>query len=215
MKERPILFSAPMVRAILDNRKTMTRRVVNPQPERCEHPGETPRLRWCPKCSKYNAQLDCWIPSFVWNANLGPEKTGASSITDYCPYGKPGDRLWVRETWCCTWPFDGKHCEDGPCYKATDEGECGAYLTGQKWRPSIFMPRNLSRLTIEVTDVRVERLQQITEHDAEHEGVGRYNESIAFTCMGAFSDLWDVLNKKRGFSWESNPFVWVVSFKRI
>ena len=197
MKERPILFSAPMVRAILEDRKTQTRRVVH-----------WPWKRW-PKAD----ELD----------NLGDMESlwvRGKKIT--CPYGQPGDRLWVRETWKDDYipPEDhdaplscGTHC--GYLYKADGEDE-------GPWKPSIFMPRAASRITLEVTGVRVERLQEISGEDAEAEGVQlvggaamwpHINRGDKMRC--AFEQLWDSLNAKRGFGWEKNPWVFVVEIKRI
>ena len=180
MKERPILFSGEMVRAILDDRKTMTRRVVKPQPEQ---------------------DTDCPY-------HIG---TGIERKARICPYGKPGDRLWVRETFCDRnnngeqikplYRSDGQEYQDG-------DGR----LFEPKWKPSIFMPRWASRITLEITNVRVERLQDISNKDIESEGAcGR----ACVTHRLTFKQLWDSINSKRGYSWESNPWVWVVEFERI
>ena len=212
MKERPILMSAPMVRAILAERKTQTRRVATGFPEGVD------------------AIIKRW-----------PQQEG-------CPYGQPGDRLWVREAWRIgAWNEDGDFALDfcdGPqsawVSVPIDDGERlteqsfaelvrkgvpktagGGYRwpVGQsplRWRPSIHMPRWASRLTLEITDIRVERLQEISEADAKAEGVDLANASAwVVDPREAYAQLWDTLNTKRGHPWESNPWVWVVSFRRV
>lgn len=141
MKERPILFSGEMVRAILEGRKTQTRRVIKPQPD--------------------SARNSVFVKS-------GFETKHGYEIK--CPYGQPGDRLWVRETWGL-WDTDPK---DGPerakiFYRATDENRRD--LRYQRWRPSIHMPRWASRINLEITNIRIERVQDITEEDAKAEGL--------------------------------------------
>lgn len=177
MSEHPILFSGPMVRAILAGQKTMTRRVVN---------GEA--LKWLTP--------DTFPPAFVadWNG--------------LCPYGVPGDLLWVREAFM---PRPGFERVSRPHYRADDDRPEWRGL----WKPSIHMPRWASRITLRVTDVRVERVQEITEGDAVREGVQAIPEAPAsLTDRTAFASLWDSLNAKRGHGWDVNPWVWVVSFER-
>ena len=206
MKERPVLFSAPMVRAILAGTKTQTRRVVKPQPTMRD--GE---------------------PAWPIDAKR-PRDRGFED----CPYGQPGDRLWVRETWQAdpiiddTWastqwhgcPKDARiadlperfHHPRFCNYKAD-------WLHGDiRWRPSIFMPRWASRITLEVTDVRVERLQSISNADALAEGVvvhkDHHHKRTSHICSPyqAYRDLWESINGHG--SWEANPWVWVVEFQR-
>lgn len=207
-KERPILFSGEMVRAILDGRKTQTRRVIKPQPTG----------------SKYWTEFEgAFYPS---NFKAIPEMMR-------CPYGVPGDLLWVRETWIPT--TKGERVAD---YRATSEGR--EYAT--PWKPSIHMPRWASRITLRVVNVRVERVQEISFDDAYAEGIAtdiwdqaavarNYAKKDAWFQMwsselpdyvdlddlyqASFRSLWDSINAARGYSWDANPWVWVVEFERV
>jgi hypothetical protein len=194
MKERPILFSGEMVRAILDGRKTQTRRLVTPQPRVT---GEDAK-----------ALPAAWAAGFVDVA---------------CPYGVPGDRLWVKETFIRQEAeYEVMVSSTVPIVPAFTTYRADADPHGQQkgagWKSGRFMPRHLSRLTIEVTDVRVERLQDISEEDATAEGVTPDADCIKNRCArphrDRFLDLWDELNAKRA-PWRSNPWVWVVSFRRL
>lgn len=220
MTERPILFSGPMVRAILAGLKTQTRRIVK----------------------------DERMPTVF---RTGEPESVPSWYFDQCPHGKPGDRLWVRETWApsvkapkCQIAFQA----DGRCYGFGGDG-AGGYLRifhgwlvdsttrgdqpgdtfgrgmYRRWKPSIHMPRWASRISLEITDVRVERLQEIDEEDAMAEGVQvddlgdavfeDENDDLNFgTAKAAFSGLWDSINGKRA-PWRSNPWVWVITFRRV
>lgn len=193
MKYRPILFSGPMVRAILEGRKTQTRRVAK-MTASCHVKEPRGHRRWHP---------------------ADPEATLA------CPYGQPGDRLWVRETHApqadC-WGAWGKEMEcynDGPkpiIHYRADGGE--PFI--EKWHPSIHMPRWASRITLEVTDVRVQRLQDISEEDAQAEGADQYRHPVhpnreALRHVDGFHELWNSINGSG--SWEANPWVWALSFK--
>lgn len=214
MTERPILFSAEMVRAILDGRKTQTRRVIKPQP-------------WVD-----NMGNACWKDrNFGQSANHVPHiKALASPIpcSDtkrvLCPYGKPGDLLWVRETWCLEEPphipsvhyrADGEHVvlDDGDGFTAVNKD--GSEKS--PWRPSIHMPRWASRITLRITDVRVERLQDIREDDARAEGCDPViHEDGAIDCgtrKTTFARLWNRINGPG--AWEANSWVWVISFERV
>ncbi len=204
MKERPILFSGEMVRAILDGRKTMTRRIVTPQFSQ----------KWgcgCPNKSTFtlmNGDQE-WKDAFAVHVDrLTP--TGHWQWV-FCPYGKPGDRLWVRETWAQV-GMPGT-LSGYIRYKADEQNAVGAY-GAQKWKPSIFMPRWASRITLEITGVRVERLQDISEENAEAEGcTGDHRADRDLDAAQEFRSLWDSINGKRA-SWTSNPWVWVIEFKR-
>lgn len=200
MKERPILFQGEMVRAILAGRKTQTRRLIRDG------------LAVTDVCGG-------GVEPAVWWPRDAVGRDAAS------PYGVPGDRLWVKETFYCD------HCEypTGPRremvemleYRATHD--CSAWEAGcpcrddngrSSWRPSIFMPRWASRLTLDVTEVRVERLQDITEADARAEGVeprdGDGHRGYQ-PARAAYAELWDRINGEG--SWLRDPWVWVVGFK--
>lgn len=195
MKERPILFSGPMVRALLAGTKTQTRRVVKPQPRILA------------------GELMCWKDDA-----LTDDQMAACS-----PYGQPGDRLWVREAHCfCPRSPSMEKWSHTPeearvVYGADDLMLTGPYgLWRPKMRPSIHMPRWASRITLEVTGVRVERLQDISTSDAEAEGwPGPDAEnSISSTYPIAwYSKLWEEINGPG--SWTANPWVWCVSFRRL
>lgn len=199
MKERPILFSGEMVRAILAGQKTMTRRVV-----------------------RFNDSHRIQLHGKQWHIE-------DTDVVNRCPFGIPGDRLWVRETFVLT-QFDK------PVYKADSTDKDGYFWSsiaadpkGVKWRPSIFMPRWASRITLEITNVRVERLDEITDDDAIKEGVERVGKTrdgfsplyknYFVDCPDrsakySFSTLWRKINGKK-YPWESNPWVWVIEFKKI
>lgn len=188
MKERPILFNAPMVRAILDGSKTQTRRVVKP---------------------KYVAdQIEIveWRPQNGLWFGLNGYRTVASMA---CPYGQPGDRLWVRETF---------HTVDGhrAFYRADyNHNPRGDKEHGIVWTPSIHMPRWASRITLEVTGVRVERLQDISENDAIAEGApwAACGSPQVGSQKAGFAQLWEGINGAE--SWSANPWVWVIEFEVV
>lgn len=206
VKEHPILFKGRLVRAILEGRKTQTRRVVKRE-----------ALRWLDE-SKFT-------PEFV-----------AAPENQLCPYGGPNDRLWVREA--CRLIYSNKedlHCIEYAADNHRDLMPQHADLRWVEtarwkedesrdesftpWRPSIHMPRWASRIMLEVTDVRVERIQEMDEFDAIAEGV--YIDAIPdlqnseHPHLDRFPELWDSINAERGFGWDSNPWVWVVEFKRV
>jgi hypothetical protein len=192
MKERPILFQGPMVRAILAGTKTQTRRALRPQP-----PG-------------------------AW----------ATPGRGACPYGVPGDRLWVRETWC-QFPEDARDGNGAQTYYRAEqrggdpEVERIMQRNGVRWKPSIHMLRAASRILLEVTGVRVERLQDISAADAAAEGCPCYvcgrimdgkseDDCHCFHRHGDskdYRDLWETINGAG--SWDANPWVWAVEFRRL
>lgn len=225
MKERPILFSGPMVRALLAGTKTQTRRVVKPD---TKAPVVDPYCRW---------DDETW----------GSVATDGTSSIVHCPYGQPGDRLWVRETWRTEELDEGDEASgadigtDGVRFAADEtfrvientreasDRWCVAHNADSrklvsKWRPSIYMPRWACRLELELTQVRVERLQDISEKDAIAEGIAstealealRANSALLVeeTYRMGFRSLWDSLNAKRGFGWDANPWVWALTVKR-
>lgn len=216
MKERPILFSAPMVVAIREGRKTQTRRIVTPQPERTqEHVA-------CIKLKSEHVDIR-HPPGWRWRDLFVSDELPSSfagHMRHHSPYGQPGDRLWVRETWCVGRGYDGvaprdlPHPETGLRIKLHHLAASEKPSWAGQTRVAIHMPRWASRITLAVMSVRVERLQDITEEDAKAEGVdarpaftGRVSHRVTF------QRLWDGINGNRGFSWASNPWVWVVGFE--
>lgn len=193
MTERPILFSAPMVRAILDGRKTQTRRVVKPQPNDWLHP--------MPCCSVTSEGWQGPFDHSLW-AHEGDRDDGEARR---CPYGKHGDRLWVREAWAKTTVLG----QDMIVYYAEDNRTD----YGGPWKPSIHMPRAASRITLEITAVRVERLCGITISNAIREGYDGSLDDHIDPSIKWFSALWESINGPG--SWAQNLWVWVIEFKRV
>lgn len=236
MKERPILFSGAMVRAILSGRKTQTRRVVKPigpltllmKTFVAEHQitmRHAMRLRM--------QGHDLWL-QHLKKGVLGdlPSHRRALELCG-CPYGQTGDRLWVKET-----HFESRKWRHAPVFAAAPDfiyradyeyrEELSSVIGCHHWRPSIFMKREASRVTLEILSVRVERLQDISEADALAEGIERdagefknYNvKDKAFPWLAgvgaavlSYKTLWESINGAG--SWKANPWVWVVEFKRI
>ncbi|CAB4140336.1 hypothetical protein UFOVP669_26 [uncultured Caudovirales phage] len=232
LRERPILFSGPMVRALLDGSKTQTRRVV-----------KLPRLN----------PLGTWEPTRFGGPGGGRLASGAeipehaaiwhtrTGETIACPYGQPGDRLWVREAFAFTDAHEPAY-EGSIEYRADNKSwavsqrelhdvphNCDPRPFDGPWKPSIHMPRWASRITLEVTAVRVERLQDISEADAIAEGIERVEDFFGCPCwkcygeesdvvapddpIGSYRSLWEQLNGPG--SWDANPWAWVVEFRRI
>ena len=187
MAEHPIIFSTEMVRAILDGRKTQTRRIIKPEPNYMKEFGET------------------------------DDNVKHNIAKRVCPYGQVGDTLWVREALYCD--------EKGHFgrYKADNKPVGGELPLVWCWKTKHlsgrFMPKIQARIFLEITNIRVERVQDISEKDCYAEGITE-DEAIKYWHDGpqpvwAFSDLWDSLNAKRGFGWDKNPFVWCIEFKRF
>ena len=193
MKERPILFSAPMVRALLSGTKTQTRRSGKP----VRHPD---------------------LGNMYDIGALAIEHEPQHVIDRACPYGQPGDRLWVRETWCCVHGIPnakGKpHPDDFVRYRA-DIGPGEDVITNVKaWKPSIHMPRVYSRILLEIVAIRVERLQSIDEVDALYEGAVRDELAGLFGgYVAGYRAVWESINGPG--AWDKNPWVWVIEFRRI
>jgi hypothetical protein len=205
MSERPILFSVEMVRAILEGRKTQTRRVVKPQPVQGEW-GWDGEVGWIYKDEVFFD--DDQMKSHLFHNVYGDKGSPYGSI-----YGNgPADELWVRETWGTEVRWGTTKPSDLPrdikiYYRTDGEGQSGL----DQWRPSIFMPRWASRIQLSLTDVRVERLWEISETECQAEGIaGDPDEEM---LIPQFHRLWDRINAKRGFPWKSNPWVWVVEFE--
>lgn len=259
IKERPILFQGEMVRALLEGRKTQTRRIVKPQPSSEFHPENKGVAHWYAP-TKVNKRTGEMYP--------GADVFGVADEDEdrISPYGKPGERLWVRETWQDVHPcqifedrfttagragipgppainyeviyradgeypklhFSDKYPFRRPCIGATcKKSHVHPEENYNGWEPSIFMPRWASRISLEITEVRVERLQEISENDSEKEGVphdnlvGYYCEEPTHNSDGVhrcnyrigYKMLWERINGKQ--SWEQNPWVWVVTFRMV
>jgi len=205
MKERPILFSAPMVRAILEGRKTQTRRIIKMPKEVVNHP------EWL----MHNL---VFMGKAHFNTGRAPARGPMMDWDVVCPYGKPGDRLWVRETFQPIYPQDPLYnCGKPICYDYAATYRHGDRLGDaigekKKWNPSIHMPRWASRITLEVTGVRVERLRDISGSDAVAEGV-RSRLPDNGVAVAEYRDLWQSINGAG--SWEANPWVWVIEFEVV
>ena len=244
MKERPILFSAPMVRAILDGRKTQTRRKLKAGwiVEKVDEPNwygkrvlvhrPTCQLGFCEKID--DGELAC-----------GGYELSADGIAVRSPYGHPGDRLWVRETWhsCGHCGAGSAHYRaggwirrprvDGPDRDDFDLRPLAPKCAAHGWRPSIHMPRWASRISIDVSEVRLERLQEISDDDARSEGVERDIGRDVPAAMGptetwlnyvdpdnwcsspqsSYRTLWESINGAG--SWATNDWVWAITFRRV
>lgn len=227
-KERPILMKGAMVRAILDGTKTQTRRIVKLGKDIKDHPVAGPYVE-----AGYTHS----------GATIANHRTTPYFLA-HCPQGLPGDRLWVKETFALEatdklypWHLDGRPHEQGddreefsitvPHYRATDddyglttEEQFDNGDTRTRWKPSLFMPRKWSRITLEVVIVRVERLNDITREDAAAEGVCIADPAHYFPGYQTnrwpeenYATLWESINGPG--SWALNPWVWVIEFKRI
>ncbi|EPC6068868.1 hypothetical protein M8U49_06960 [Enterobacter hormaechei] len=206
MKERGMIFNGEMVRAILDGRKTQTRRIMKVQPSDGFHPTH----------NGYDLDLNAhWYTPGVVDKNgyLQPAKKDVFGVADEnegytCPFGAVGDRIWVRETWA---RYNIDQDSHDMAYRATPPAD---WPEEGRWRPSIHMPRWASRLMLEITGVRVERLQAITLGDICKEiGCGLYDFRPATYGFQVWEDLWKSIYGEE--NWQANPWVWVIEFKRI
>lgn len=189
-KERPILFSGEMVRAILEGRKTQTRRIAK---------------------AKHTLNVDI-------------SESGKVTFKN-CPYGQIGDRLWVRESVLISTPNFGDCPEDHNCTDTNGNGRVVQYVAsnpdteaakgyGIKTTPSIFMPRWASRIMLEIEDIGLRRLQSLSAVDARAEGIEKDILGTSYEMIKDFAALWDSINSKKA-PWDSNPWVWVIQFKRV
>ncbi len=216
MSEKPILFSTEMVKKILAGEKTQTRRVVK-----------------CPK--SFGDLVDVFNDDYLAEYGfIAVDTTLGHGFKIRCPFGKIGDTLWVREAFSTVPGYGGD--PDAIVYRADNEVRCfdvdNKYIPedapyydeslADGWNPSIHMPRFASRITLEIMNIRVERLQDISEADAKAEGVYcRVCGELSLFCSAPhepqylFASLWDSINAKRGFGWDKNNFVWVIDFKRV
>lgn len=213
IKERPILFSAPMVRAILAGTKTQTRRVVRPQPSR--------------GMELWGSESEPQDGEFTFSGN-------GNELFVKCPYGAVGSRLWVRETWQVWTEFDGIKASDLPEeMRARLNYPADGNVWDARLRPSLHMPRWASRITLEITKIRVERLNDISNEDAAAEGAygavlsktrlmdeaARFERRVfqsgspVVTRRAEFAALWESINGEG--SWDKNPWGWVIEFKRV
>jgi hypothetical protein len=216
--EKPIVFNSAMIRAIEADHKTQTRRLV----------------RWIAERRKAGANLNPINPVLNDAGELWFTEGGLPLGPFKCPYGQPGDRLWVRQTWQAKeangkWWHEIKR-EERELYNWSVFDRATSDIVPPKWIPSIFMPRWACRIILEVTGVRVERIQDISAADALAEGIREYNynngskgywlQELALGAMPTppqygIARLWDSIYAKRGFGWASNPWVWVVEFRRM
>ena len=211
MKTKPILFSGEMVRAILDGRKTQTRRIVKPQPKHM----------LIEAIAGVTVRMDASEDGGVWY-DADCINPGRKVM---CPHGVPGDQLWVRETFFDTNAAIGTLVFGAPPryiyradfdYREKDRSIIGAH----HWKPSIFCTRSASRITLEITAVRVERLNTISEEDAKAEGCARQFWPTERLQLGktinyraGYAELWERINGAG--SWALNPWVWVLEFRRV
>jgi hypothetical protein len=253
MKERPIIFNAEMVRALMDGRKTMTRRVLKVQPSGEQRPLSEWSSGLAAACHDHSPdQEKLAAHAKRLEGRIFPFTTDTGGlISPVCPYGQPGDRLYVKEAcwiwgrwsrngltktgrqrWRFTADSDHRVRFDKPDSTAKREAFDGVNIGNGGWvyRHARFMPRWASRILLEITNVRVDRVQDISEADAKAEGIRPWSAINGSATMGsrvvwgcgdisaldpvsAFELLWDSINSARGFGWEANPWVWVVSFR--
>lgn len=220
-RERPILFSGEMISAILDGKKCQTRRVIKPQPDL------RPGTMLTPMRERISTAYWHWKDEWWWQ---DPQP----SMLAQCPYGAPGDKLWVRETWGIyseSWTdygWEGDGIVDIGIQKSLPRGSMHSKYhivykesgyeadEGERWKPSIFMPRWASRLTLEVVSVKVERVSEICVDDVVAEGIELDMSDSQYwreNTIGRYAELWDSLNAKRGFPFSGSPWCWAITFR--
>jgi len=219
-KTKPMIFNGEMVRAILEERKTQTRRVIKPQIDwLMKYPKSVNVEKWV------NHQNNTWwgMPNHIEDSDPSP----AHFCIVKCPYGRPGDQLWVRETFQYLNFFKyngiGYRADGGLKEFQKDFIQFPSSLVDiddlvyndTPWRPSIYMPRWASRIDLEITNVRVERVQGIPIDNITDEGVGIPDWDTADVLLAKWIKLWDSINAKRGYSWDVNPWVWVINFRKV
>lgn len=238
-KERGMIFNAEMVRAILSGQKTQTRRIMKSQP----YQSKSRKGDYWFSCNKMQSMVH--VSDFIPGNSAIPD--AHEFFSKCCPFGAIGDRIWVRETWMPDAPRDGTWpsvefygCKGAPLsmiptrFKKPEHcihraSWCGERMIG--WKPSIHMPRWASRILLEITNVRVERLNDISEQDAIAEGIDTdwlaesqdnydciadHNMTGRLTAKGHFSYLWQsIYGDDKSKCWEKNPWVWCISFRRL
>jgi hypothetical protein len=222
MKERPILFSTEMVQAILADRKNVTRRMTgleskNEHPDFWERSGDPQKFT-----HKFNYKKLDFSPLKI-QYGFRPVEWDDNYDLSYavCPYGQPGDLLWVRETF-----FDTQKYKSAPLFQFAPpiiyKADPDTFIGCHKWKPSIHMPQEASRIWLKITKIKAERLKNITEADALAEGIikiddeaYKYDNSIGSfqTALSAFRALWRSINGLE--SWDQNPWVWAISFEVV
>lgn len=218
MKERPILLNAEMVRAVLDGRKTQTRRIIQSPAKNMQATGQ--------KVIDYREPGDKWYGDHVFSM-----RNQSGTWCDYtkeqflakCLFGAVGDRLWVRETFGFEIRSVGGSPHEQLVYRASKPDavrfyDCNGKPSPMKWTPSLHMRRKYSRITLEIIGVRVERLNSMTEQDAIAEGCSGGHNSIpgyhySATPHEHFHHVWQSIYGEE--SWQANPWVWVIEFKRV
>ena len=235
VRERPILFSGEMVRAILDGRKSQTRRVLGVQPLEILLPRDR-------RTKSFNAVTRVVDGRRAWFGLTHRDEKFDSlnrGVVFYCKYGEVGDRLWVREKCRLEWIEEDdvywiRYAADDYLDEPPDVEGLTAWCERAKWaagiepgqevtpwRLSIHMPRWASRLTLEITEVRVQRVQEIGAPDLDAEGItcrhcrNHGSRESGCTCRALYQALWGSLNGKRGYGWDANPWVWAISFRRV
>ena len=210
--EKPLIMSGASVIATLEDRKHQTRRVIKPQPAMCNYQPSNWQASRCDWVGYKYSGRDTW---FCHTCGAGLRAIDEwSSHGILCPYGQVGSHIWVRETW---------HQDTGLSSDKTIHYKADNLSDSYSWKPSIFMPRWASRLTLEITGVRVERVQEISHEDAIAEGclnqvLSNMEPDFDMAIRPAsdvFHELWDSLNKKRGYGWAVNPWTWALDYKRV